>query len=71
MTDRVYCLQYHWYMGVDGAGMSILGIYTDINQAENARKQYLSIHELSNEEYDLEWINIEAYTLNVMQDEIY
>lgn len=64
MCGNVWVLEYHWYMGIDGSGMNILGVYTTEELAKEASNVYLSIHELRDDDYDSQWLNITCFLLN-------
>lgn len=64
MTENVWVLEFHWYMGIDGSGMHILGIYSSQALAEENRELFLNQQELADEEYNREWVTVEKYHLN-------
>ena len=66
MNDKVWVLTFHYYMGIDGSGSYILGIYTTEQLAEEAKTKYLQTcnADLSNEEYNFEWLELKSYLMN-------
>lgn len=64
MTENVWVLAFHWYMGMDGSGMHIFGIYSSQALAEENRELFLNQQELADEEYNREWVTVEEYSLN-------
>jgi len=64
MCGNVWVLEYHWYMGIDGSGMNILGVYTTEELAKEASNVYLNTHELRDDDYDSQWLNITCFLLN-------
>ena len=61
MNASVWVLTFNWYMGIDGSGSSILGIYTTEQKAEEAKLNYLKNREidLADEDYNSEWLEID------------
>lgn len=61
---KLYVLLLNWYMGVDGSGSNIMGVYSSIEKAEKAHDKYLETNRLADEEYNMEFLKIEEYTLD-------
>ena len=66
MSDKVWVLTFHYYMGIDGSGSYILGIYTTEQLAKEAKTHYLQTRDadLATEEYNSEWLELKPYLIN-------
>lgn len=61
---KLYVLVFTWYRGMDGGGSSIFGVFSSMEEAEKAQARYLENNTLADEEYNLEFLHIEEYTLD-------
>ena len=66
MGGEVWVLTFNWYMGMDGSGSSILGIYTTEKKAEEAKRRFLQNRDvdLANGAYDSEWLEIDQHFID-------
>lgn len=61
---KTYVLIFTWYRGMDGGGSNIFGVFSSKEEAEKAQARYLENNPLADEEYNLEFLHIEEYTLD-------
>lgn len=61
---KLYILTFNWYMGIDGSGTNIIGVYQSNTEAENAMQRYLKNNSLADEPYNQEYLGIEEYDLD-------
>lgn len=64
---KVYVLTFNWYMGIDGSGSHVMGVFSTEDKVKEAWEGFLKSNTLYDEEYNSEWLAIEDYDMDVME----